>query len=222
MKTPTLTVLICLLFPGMASAENIYGSTYGENIIIGCIDHDGTGKKVWACWWFPYHGEYWTQVGNSSCQLTESVNVYADDGDDNVMTIRSDNFTKSCYYSYVWDDFTHGASNYLIRLYGEEGDDSMYSDLGRTEMYGGNGDDFLSHWIPYDVSGEGNADLLFTWSGSNTDDLYGGSSSDCLYDDNGYWNTFNCGTAVDVDYYVDTYETEPSNCELEVISCFGL
>jgi hypothetical protein len=201
--------IVYLCQTGLASADAYYSrSTSPVFITIGRfaqfqmmftqLQQDGPCVEGW--------------VLGPSTGLTADWDYYGFSGVDNVTIVSST--TEVC--GNIVDPLIY--NGHYFDLHGGAGNDRMYSGYGETWMWGEGGDDFLYSLNPTaNLSGwEGN-DVLITGNGSGTGEvLWAGPGNDCLQDYNSSAATFNCGDGN------DGYTGAPVNrvgCETAVAQC---
>lgn len=172
--------------PGLLYAQsgnpNLYGTSGDDDIIVGCVNHDGTGARAWGCV-NGRPGDDYQLMDLYDCTMGEIYTIVSYGGADVINLVRATGNHTCGGETKSWSPLAH--AGYDLDVFAGTDDDIVYGDNSAGAdcvIYGGDGDDILEAWGPYSLYGQHGDDTLLTYSSSTHDRLFGNEGDDCLWD----------------------------------------
>ncbi|MCA9553596.1 MAG: hypothetical protein KC933_26390 [Myxococcales bacterium] len=211
-----------LLAPLAADASTYTVTSPRGEVIVGMVDHDGSGPAAWLCD-AGAGGDIrdgvadWFSLGTAA-GLSSDGEVIGSAGNDQLRMVTStlilDTWASDCVGT--WSPLEY--NGHYFDLYGGDGDDTLYGGLGDTYLLGGDGDDILVVSSPIGRAyGQAGNDRLTGPGAAQGYWLDGGPGDDCIEAAGGTWASLACGA--DTDRYYDPDASSlpfPADCETRI------
>lgn len=194
-----LAISYLLAMPSVVEAADFTLDSGSNCAVIGLAVWGGVGMRPTMCWRTSAGVETLVALrsDNSSGAMNQGVKILGGGGNDTIWMVpfNAYNPPTNCDCG-VTGWYKMDYNGWWLDIYGEAGADLLEGavDSGDTWVFGGTGNDICYNYSTVGaVNGNGDHDDLVSDTTGGSDELYGETGNDCLWDTSGTFSACNCG-----------------------------